>query len=138
MPGARIITGLRYTDAKAAIDWLREAFGFEPHLVVEGDGDTVVHAQLKLGEHDMIMLGSVRGDGDPFSKYYATPGDIDGRNTMACIVVIDDVQAHHDRAVAAGARVVYPVTEQEYGGSAYSCLDPEGFIWHFGSYNPWQ
>ncbi len=58
---ATIIPTLRYRDAARAIDWLCKAFGFRPHLVVPGDGGTIAHAQLVLG-NGMIMLGSPRDD----------------------------------------------------------------------------
>ena len=55
--GSTIIPTLRYKDAPKAIDWLCKAFGFERHLVVPGDNDTIAHAQLRYG-NAMIMLGS--------------------------------------------------------------------------------
>ncbi len=30
-----------------------------------------------------------------------------------------------------------PLKEEDYGGKNYSCWDPEGHLWSFGSYNPW-
>ena len=54
-----IIPTMKYVDAPKAIEWLCRAFGFERHLVVEGDLNIVEHAQLTLGG-GMIMLGSVR------------------------------------------------------------------------------
>ena len=36
---ATIIPTLRYRDAASAIDWLCKAFGFQPHLVVPGEGE---------------------------------------------------------------------------------------------------
>ena len=129
----RIIPGLRYYDAHAAIDWLCNAFGFERHLVVEHEG-MVAHAQLRLGD-DMIMIGGVRED--QFARWTATARDTGGRCTMACYLSVEDVDGHHDRAKAAGAEVVEPPTDQDYGGRNYACLDPEGNLWHFGSYNPW-
>ena len=133
MRGSRIIPGLKYHDALAAIDWLCEALGFERHLVVEHDG-LVAHAQLRLGD-DMIMLGSV-GE-DHFAQWQGTVRETGGKSTMACYLIVDDVDAHHDTAKAAGAEVVYGPIDQDYGGRAYACLDPEGNIWHFGSYDPW-
>ena len=58
----RIIPGMRYRDAAAAIDWLCKAFGFERHLVVPGENGRIEHAQLVCG-NGMIMLGSL-GKGD--------------------------------------------------------------------------
>lgn len=49
-------------------------------------------------------------------------------------VVVDDPDAHHARAVAAGAEVVFPLTDQDYGSRDYAVRDPEGFIWSFGTY----
>jgi uncharacterized glyoxalase superfamily protein PhnB len=55
---ATIIPVLLYRDAPAAIEWLFQAFGFEKHLVVPNDDETIAHAQLSFG-NGMIMLGSV-------------------------------------------------------------------------------
>jgi len=54
---ATVIPTLRYYDARGAIDWLCEAFGFETHLVVPGENGTIAHEQLVFG-NGMIMLGS--------------------------------------------------------------------------------
>ena len=134
--GSHIIAGLKYHDCKAAIAFLCEAFGFERHVVHEAEDASIPHAQLKRGD-DMIMLGSVRSEDDPFAPYSTTPRDTGGGCTMSTYIIVTDVDAHHDRAVAAGAKVVYPPTDQDYGGRNYSALDPEGNIWHFGDYDPW-
>jgi uncharacterized glyoxalase superfamily protein PhnB len=59
---ATVIPCLRYRNAPAAIERLCQNFGFEKHLVVPGEGDPIVHAQLSFG-NGMIMLGSVLGMG---------------------------------------------------------------------------
>lgn len=51
---------------------------------------------------------------------------------------MEDVDAHHDRAKAAGATILMEPAEQDYGGRLYTCRDPEGYIWSFGSYDPWN
>ena len=56
---ATVIPCLRYRNAPAAIEWLCRTFGFEKHLVVPGEGETVVHAELSFGD-GMIMRGSVK------------------------------------------------------------------------------
>jgi len=138
MPGSAIIPALRYRDAAAAIDWLCRAFGFESHMVVDGEDGLVAHAQLVYrhrGGDAMIMLGSVRDD--EYGRLLIAPQDAGGANTQSVYVVVDDVDAHHRRAAAAGADVVTPPEEQDYGGSLYTCRDPEGHVWSFGSYDPW-
>jgi uncharacterized glyoxalase superfamily protein PhnB len=46
------------------------------------------------------------------------------------------VDAVHDRAVAAGAEIVYPLTDQDYGSRDFSARDPAGNVWSFGTYRP--
>jgi uncharacterized glyoxalase superfamily protein PhnB len=131
---ASVIPTMRYRDAKAAIDWLCRAFGFTAHLVVPDEAGGIAHAQLTFG-NGMIMLGSQRDD--EFGKLLKTPGDAGGNGTQSAYIVVADADAHHDRAVAAGAKVVYPLFDADYGGRGYSCLDPEGRLWSFGTYDPW-
>ncbi|MCG3183616.1 MAG: hypothetical protein ICCCNLDF_01721 [Planctomycetes bacterium] len=133
--GAVIIPTLRYRDANQAIEWLCRAFGFEKQLVVPGDDDTIAHAQLRFG-NSMIMLGTVRDDA--FGKLQSTPEKAGGVGTQSVYIIVKDADAHHDRAMKAGARVVYPLTDEDYGGRGYSCLDPEGHLWNFGTYDPWK
>ena len=132
---ATIIPGLRYRDAPAAIEWLCEAFGFEKHLVVPGEAGTIDHAQLVFG-NGMIMLGSARDD--DFGRLQKPLDTPDAPVSKSAYVIVTDVDAHHARAVAAGAKVVMAPEDQHYGGRLYSCRDPEGNLWNFGSYDPWE
>ncbi|WP_426661177.1 VOC family protein [Rhodanobacter aciditrophus] len=133
--GSTLIPCLRYRDAHAMIDWLCRAFGFAKHAVHDDDTGGVAHAQLVHG-HGMLMLGSVRDDA--FGRHMVQPDAIGGRHTQCTYVVVDDCKAHHDRARAAGAVIVDDYEEKDYGGAGYSCLDPEGHLWSFGSYDPWR
>ena len=129
-----VIPTLRYDDAAAAIAWLCEAFGFEKHLVVPGEGGAIVHAQLVFG-NGMVMLGSVRAS--EFDDLHRQPSALGGAVSQSPYIVVDDVDGHYARAVAAGAEVVMELRDEEYGGRDYSCRDPEGHLWNFGSYDPW-
>jgi uncharacterized glyoxalase superfamily protein PhnB len=131
---ATIIPTLRYRDAAAAVEWLCRAFGFNKHLVVPGEAGAIAHAQLTYG-NGMIMLGTA-GD-DEFGKLQRTPAQVGGVGTQSPYIIVPDADAHHARAVAAGAKVVYAIRDEPYGGRGYSCLDPEGHLWNFGTYNPW-
>ena len=86
---AMIIPTLRYKDAKAAIDFLDRAFGFERHAVHEVDG-VIGHAELHA-RRGMVMLGTA-GQGDP---QFET-----GRTSI--YVVVDDPDALYERAKARG------------------------------------
>ena len=131
---ANVIPTLRYRDAPAAIDWLCRAFGFDRHLVVPGEDDSIAHAQLVFGK-GMVMLSSARDD--EFGRYMKPPHDLGGTGTQGAYLIVADADAHYARAVAAGAQIIYDIKDEDYGGRGYSCLDPEGHLWSFGTYDPW-
>ena len=131
---ATVIPTMRYNDAAAAIEWLCNAFGFDKHLVVPGEDGTVVHAQLVFG-NGMVMLGSAgESDLDNFQK---PPSGLSGSVSQSPYIVVEDADRHYARAVTAGAEIVMDIKNEDYGGRGYSCRDPEGHIWNFGSHDPW-
>ena len=132
--GSVIIPTMRYKDAQAAIEWLCNTFGFEKHLIVPGENETIAHAQLKFG-NSMIMLGSENQN--EFGQFIKTPKDLNGMTTQVPYIIVEEIDDHYRSAVAAGARIVLDIKDEDYGGRGYSCQDPEGHIWSFGSYNPW-
>jgi uncharacterized glyoxalase superfamily protein PhnB len=120
---------LRYNDARAAIRWLCTTFGFAELFSVPASGQTVRHAQLKLGTN-VIMLGSVRpGDG------MTSPQTL-GTVTQALYVHVDDIEDHFERARLAGAVILSPPTNTDFGAREYHSLDLEGHPWTFGTYIP--
>src|SRR5262249_28079934 len=128
-----IIPTLKYKNAPQMIDWLGRAFGFEKHAVY-ADGDVVHHAQLVLGA-GMIMVSSAGlsdFDGVQVRPTRARPV------TRRASVVVPVAAAPHARAVAAGAEIVRPLVDADYGGRGYTCRDPEGHVWSFGTYDPWK
>jgi uncharacterized glyoxalase superfamily protein PhnB len=100
---------LRYADARAAVDWLCEAFGFERQGVFDGPDGGVAHAELRLGA-GVVMLGSSKDD----ALGLRTPREL-GAVTGGVYAYVPDVDAHHARAVAAGAEIVHPLRDMEYG-----------------------
>ena len=115
---------LRYADPDAGIRFLVDAFGFAEHQVDRGPDGAVVHAELTFGD-GMVMLSRSGGDEEVFDT-----------GAQSVYVAADDVDALHDRAVAAGAEIVYPLTDQEYGSRDFSARDPGGNLWSFGTYRP--
>ena len=125
---------LRYRDVEAAIEWLCSAFGFMEHDVASEPDGTIRHAQLILGG-DMIMLlpaASSPSQSDGTEKQADASG---GLGAQSLYFVVDDAEAHYQRAAAAGA-IVLENGQFAFGGRGYSCRDPEGHVWHFGTYNP--
>jgi len=133
--GNRLIPSLCYMDAPAAIAWLQEAFGFTTHLVVPGEAGEIVHAQIKTSDGtQMLMIYSARQEE---AYRLQRPPKVLGGCNQCLYLVVQDVAAHHLHAVKAGAKITMPPTAQDYGGSCYTCSDPEGHVWNFGSYDPW-
>lgn len=131
--GGRIILALRYRNATAAIDWLCNAFGFARKMVVPGEGGSIAHAELTLG-NGMIMLGDAETE---YGWLVQAPQPPTRVNTQGTYVVVVDVDGHYARAKAAGAEIVLDLKTQDYGGRDYTCRDLEGHVWTFGTYDPW-
>jgi len=130
-----IIPCLRYRDAPAAIEWLCRAFGFEKRAVYASPEGGVAHAQLTFGQ-GMIMLSSVNAE-SVWGKLMCQPEDVGGVETQSAYIVVQDADAIYARAKAAGAEIVIDIKFEDYGGRGFSCRDPEGHLWNFGSYDPW-
>ncbi|OIJ66140.1 VOC family protein [Streptomyces mangrovisoli] len=128
--GARpsIYPSLLYADAKAAIRQLTEALGFTELSVYEGEDGSVLHAELAQG-NGAVMLGS-KGRGGVFDSA------MKGAGPSGTYIVVDDVDAHHRRAVEHGVEILMPPTDQDYGSRDYMARDAEGNIWSFGTYAP--
>lgn len=124
-----IVPILRYEDARAAIEWLGAAFGFVELFSVPNSGPVVRHAQLRLGG-DVIMLGSVRPDDGLASPRSA------GISTQALYAYVEDLDAHHARARAAGAEITSAPAATDFGAREYHARDLEGHPWTFGTFRP--
>jgi uncharacterized glyoxalase superfamily protein PhnB len=134
----RITPSVYYEDPRAAIDWLCRAFGFEVRLKVEGEGGRIEHSELEFGD-GLITIGTA-GIGDKtkekWQQHYASPRSVEGKITQALGLFVDDVDAHHERARAAGAQICRELSTNDYGDDywtdrTYGALDPEGHLWWF-------
>ena len=115
-----------YKDPYAALAWLEKAFGFEQAMVVTDQDGNVVHAEMRFGD-GYLMLGAEWAD------FVASPASVGGKNTQMLHVQLQDgIEAHCDRARAAGAEILQEPTDQFYGDRTYRARDPEGHVWTFG------
>lgn len=124
---------LRYRDLPAAVDWLCRTLGFEKHRVVNGEGGSIRLAQLTLGS-GIVMLAPVQKT--ELDKLMVQPDEVGGAETQITYFFVADTAAHFARAKAAGAEIVLDNSDKNQSKRGYSCRDPEGHIWSFGSYNP--
>lgn len=128
-----IIPTMSYKNPKLMVEWLEEAFGFTPHALFDDGEGGVVHAELKLGDA-LIMLGLARDN--EFGAIQSAP-DPNSPVTQSAYIVVSDVDGILDRARKAGADIVYGPNDEEYGGRGFTCRDPEGQVWNFGTFDPW-
>ena len=132
--GASVIPTVRYRDVGAAVEWLHEAFGLEPHRLVKDSRGAVLYGELTFGS-GMVMVAPIQDS--PLGKLMVQPDEIGGVETQICYLFVEDARAHNDRARAAGAEIVLDIETETNGGRGYSCRDLEGHLWNFGTYDPW-
>lgn len=102
--------------------------------MVPGDNGTITHSQLSYGS-DMIMVGTDLES--EYGKLVKIPKDIGQINTITIYMIVTEPESHYKRAINAGAQIVVPLKSEEYGGQSYTCRDLEGYLWTFGTYDPW-
>jgi uncharacterized glyoxalase superfamily protein PhnB len=113
---------LLYEDGEAAIEFLTRAFGFrEVDRATGGAGG--LHAELEVSPAGgRVYLGQPTGD-------FRNPAQVGA--TAQIYVIVDAVDAHHDRAAAAGATVTEELNDLPFGHRRYECVDPQGHEWVF-------
>ncbi len=112
---------LLYEDCDAMLEWLARAFGFREVLRHRSPDGTVWHAEMEFGDAAIYM-------GDPGDDY-RNPNRLGGA-AQSLYVLVDDVDAHYERARVAGARILVEPNDAPYG-RYYSAEDHEGHRWMF-------
>ncbi|HZC17327.1 MAG TPA: VOC family protein [Caulobacteraceae bacterium] len=130
--GPAVVPAVFYRDPMAALHWLEKAFGFETSLLVTDDDNNVGHAE-------MSFRGGAIGVGGEWASpellgpaEMKSPASIGGVGTQFVRIHLrDGIDAHCERARAAGARITQEPADQFYGARTYRALDPEGHVWNF-------
>jgi PhnB protein len=117
---------LLYEDVPAALDFLSKAFGFREQLRYTAEDGTVNHAEMRLDRGGVIFMGDPGPDFESPTRR-GSPG-------AQVHVYLDDVDAHFQRAKAAGARIRQEPADQPYGDRRYDAWDPEGNLWSFAQH----
>ena len=131
---ATLIPCLRYRDVAAAIDWLCRAFGFECRRLYKDELIGITHAQLAFG-NGMVMVAPVVDS--EYGRQLRQPDEIGGASTQGIYVIVNSADALYAQAKAAGAQIAIELTDEDCGGRGFTCHDPEGHLWSFGTYDPW-
>jgi PhnB protein len=118
-----VIPMLVCRDAASEIDFCKAAFdAVELSRRADADG-TVVQATLTIGEATIFVHGEV-------PALASCPPQLDGSSSVVIYVYLEDVASVIDRAVAAGARVLIPVTNAFWGDRVGRIIDPSGHVWN--------
>jgi len=125
-----------YQDPIAAMRWLEGAFGLETtELVTDAEG-RVGHAEMAFRGAPVEIGGEWAGPqlGGAAMK---SPASLGGVGTQFLrLSLVDGLDAHCERARAAGARITQDPQDQFYGARTYRAMDPEGHIWNFAQAMP--
>ncbi len=113
----RLSPHLLYQNVDKAVDWLCSAFAFSERRREKRPDGTAFHAQISC--HDaVVLLGNPGPD-------YRNPKQL-GSHCQFNYIYVDDLDAHHAQATAAGARIVVELETADYGDRRYAAEDPEG------------
>jgi uncharacterized glyoxalase superfamily protein PhnB len=115
--------------------WLCRAFGFEKQHAISAPDGSLIQAELRFG-NGVVLVGAIQGSA--YDALLVQPDEIGGLETQSCYLVVSDVDAHCATAKLAGADVIFDVQDDGDGGRVYTCRDPEGHIWNFGTFDPWR
>ena len=114
-------------DAKKAIQFYKKAFSAKEVMMLTGPNDSVVHAEIKIGD-SMIMIG------DEWPGHHVqSPATVNG-TTLTLHIYVSDVDAAHRQAVAAGAKEVMAPADMFWGDRFSSVMDPYGHSWSLATH----
>ncbi|HEY8617554.1 VOC family protein [Phenylobacterium sp.] len=121
-----LTSAICYRDPKAALKFLEQAFGFELFMLIEDGEGNLVHSEMRYGD-SVIMVGT------EWSDDHKSPLSIGGKNTQTVHLQVESgIDAHCERARAAGFEILMAPADQFYGDRTYRARDPEGHIWTVG------
>jgi uncharacterized glyoxalase superfamily protein PhnB len=112
---------VQYRDLDAGARFLVEAFGFVQHEAHKAEDGSLQYVELSL-------------NGAPLGLGAHAEGSMFDTGPAVVYISLDEVDSMHDRARAAGAQILMPPTDQDYGSRDFVASDHEGNVWCFGTY----
>ena len=114
---------LAYRDVPAARTFLMTALGFTEDWADTDDRGEVTRSHLRIGDAEvMIDRPGVHG--------VRTPHEVGGV-TQLIVIGVEDIHAHYQAAVGAGAQTDGAPKKQKWGGTSYTVTDSEGYLFEF-------
>jgi PhnB protein len=106
--------------ASRAIDFYKKAFGASEVMRFPGPNNTVMHAEIQIGD-SRIMLADEGNE-------YKSPQSVGG-SPVSLMIYVPDVDKVFSQAVSAGAKSARAVQDQFYGDRSGNLIDPFGHVW---------
>jgi PhnB protein len=113
---------LAFKDAAKAIEFYRNAFGAKETMRFDTGGG-IAHAEILIGD-SVVMLCEEWPEGGRYSA------ETTGSSPVSMVIHVPDVDAFTEHAVAAGAKLTAPISDQFYGYREANLLDPFGYAWN--------
>ena len=107
-------------DAPKVIDFYKKAFDAKEHMRMPGPDGKIMHAEIQIGNAIIMMNDEVMG-----SRSAQTLGGC----PISFYVYVEDADAAFKKAIAAGAKQTYPITEMFWGDKMGTLEDPFGHKW---------
>jgi PhnB protein len=124
MAGVELTPFLTVKDARAVVEFYKKAFGAtEISRQSTPAGQFIIEMSLE-GERFYAV------DENP-AGFNLSPTTLGGTSVRMSLIVADP-DGFADRAVAAGAKIVFPIADQPYGMRQGRIADPEGHHWLIG------
>jgi PhnB protein len=108
---------------KSAVEFYKRAFGADVLSLIGDQGDVVAHLSVNGAGIWVADESQAHANFSPESI---------GGSSVRIVLTVEDPDAVFERAVSAGATVVYPVSDQSYGWRLGRLVDPFGHHWEIG------
>jgi PhnB protein len=108
--------------AAAAIDFYSKAFGAEEMFRLPDKQGKLMHASVGINGSAVMLM-------DEYLDYGGTSPQQLGGTAVVLHLMVPDVDAAFDRAIAAGATVIMPVADMFWGDRYGQLQDPFGHRW---------
>ena len=115
-----ITPSMTVKDAPKVIDFYKKAFDAKEHMRMPGPDGKIMHAEIQIGNAVIMMNDEVMG---------SRSAETLGGSPISFYVYVEDAEAAFKKAIAAGAKQEYEMTEMFWGDKMGSLLDPFGYRW---------
>jgi PhnB protein len=114
-----ILLGFMPHGSAQFVDFITAAFGAEAIMRHDAPNGTVGHARIRIG-NSIVMVSEAHG------RYQPMPAGI--------YMYVENADEVYERAIGAGARVLYPIADMPYGDRMGGVTDPFGNEWYISTH----